>query len=71
MTAHLLALSIGPVQEFILASRRTRDLWFSSYRVSEISKVAALASEETLRDTKGCLIFPAPDDLGDRRRAAR
>lgn len=27
---YLLAIRIGPVQEFIAAARRTRDLWFGS-----------------------------------------
>jgi len=56
MTAHLLALTVGPVQEFIAAARRTRDLWFGSYLLSEISKATAKA----VRDHGGTLIFPAP-----------
>lgn len=55
MTEHLLALSVGPVQEFITAARRTRDLWFSSYLLSEISKAAA----KEVREYGGELIFPA------------
>lgn len=43
MPRYLLALSIGPVQEFIAAARRSRDLWFGSYLLSEVSKAAALA----------------------------
>jgi CRISPR-associated protein Cmr2 len=57
----LLALSVGPVQEFIAAARRTRDLWFGSYLLSEISKVAA----KTVRDQGGILIFPAPINATD------
>ncbi len=53
----LLALSIGPVQSLIAAARRTRDLWFGSYLLSEISKAAALAVQQA----GGKLIFPAPD----------
>lgn len=56
MTQHLLALSVGPVQEFISAARRTRDLWFGSYLLSEISKAAARA----VHQHGGDLIFPAP-----------
>jgi CRISPR-associated protein Cmr2 len=56
MTAHLLALTVGPVQEFIAAARRTRDLWFGSYLLSEISKATAKA----VQDNGGKLIFPAP-----------
>ncbi len=43
MKSHLIALSIGPVQDFIAAARRTRDLWFGSHMLSEIAKAAALA----------------------------
>ena len=56
MKKYLLALSIGPVQGFIAAARRTRDLWFGSYILSEVSKAAAKA----LDDLKADLIFPAP-----------
>ncbi len=56
MTAHLLALTVGPVQDFIAAARRTRDLWFGSYLLSEISKATAKA----VQDHGGKLIFPAP-----------
>lgn len=61
MTAHLLALSIGPVQEFIAAARRTRDLWFGSNLLSEISKATA----KTVCDQGGSLIFPAPSSALD------
>lgn len=61
MTAHLLALTVGPVQEFISAARRTRDLWFGSYVLSEISKAAARA----VHHQGGRLIFPAPLDEAD------
>ena len=55
MSAQLLFLSVGPVQEFIAAARRTRDLWFGSHLLSEISKAVAAA----VRDEGGGLIFPA------------
>lgn len=55
--SYLLAVSVGPVQEFIAAARRTRDLWFGSYLLSEISKAVAKA----VRDQGGNLIFPHPD----------
>lgn len=61
MTAHLLALAIGPVQEFIAAARRTRDLWFGSHLLSEISKAAARA----VHRQGGKLIFPAPVEDAD------
>jgi CRISPR-associated protein Cmr2 len=59
--SHLLAVSIGPVQEWIAAARRTRDLWFGSLVLSEISKAAAREIEK-----EGKLIFPAevPEDGG-------
>ncbi|MCI5150049.1 MAG: hypothetical protein D3916_11790, partial [Candidatus Electrothrix sp. MAN1_4] len=37
----LISLSIGPVQDFISAALRTRDLWFGSHMLSEVSKAAA------------------------------
>lgn len=40
---YLITLRIGPVQSFIAAARRTRDLWFGSYMLSEVSKAAAHA----------------------------
>ena len=65
MTAHLLALTVGPVQEFIAAARRTRDLWFGSYLLSEISKATAKA----VQDHGGTLIFPAPHNAAPRKLA--
>ncbi|MCF7936055.1 MAG: type III-B CRISPR-associated protein Cas10/Cmr2 [Synergistales bacterium] len=58
MSGALLALSIGPVQEFIAAARRTRDLWFGSYLLSEVAKAAALGASEAGAE----LIFPAAGD---------
>ena len=55
MTTYLYVLSIGPVQDFIAAARRTRDLWFGSHLLSEISKTAA----RTIAENGGELIFPA------------
>ena len=44
VTAHLLAISLGPVQGFIASARRsTRDLWCGSDLLSEVSKAAAKA----------------------------
>ena len=59
MSGYLLQVSIGPVQEFIAAARRTRDLWFGSFMLSEISKAAAKA----IKDTNGILIFPYSHNL--------
>ncbi|WP_048151090.1 type III-B CRISPR-associated protein Cas10/Cmr2 [Methanolacinia paynteri] len=55
MTKYLYVLSVGPVQDFIASARRTRDLWFGSYLLSEISRAAAKA----IADSGGELIFPA------------
>jgi len=38
----LLSVSIGPVQGFVAQSRRTRDLWGSSYLLSYLAARAAL-----------------------------
>ncbi len=61
MTSHLLAITIGPVQDFIAAARRTRDLWFGSFLLSEISKAAA----KSVKCQGGKLIFPASDSNED------
>ena len=58
VTTHLLAITVGPVQEFIAAARRTRDLWFGSYVLSEISREVAIAVSK-----HGKLIFPASTDV--------
>lgn len=55
MTAHLLLVTLGPVQEFIAQARRTRDLWFGSHLLSELSRAAARA----LADGGAKLIFPS------------
>ncbi|MCA9981654.1 MAG: hypothetical protein KDD89_12495, partial [Anaerolineales bacterium] len=57
MTQYLLAIHIGPMQSFIAAARRTRDLWFGSWLMSELSKATAKAIED-IEGTK--LIFPTP-----------
>lgn len=51
---YLFQCSIGPVQDFIATARRSRDLWYGSWMLSELSKAAA----QTLADYD--LIFPAP-----------
>lgn len=50
---HLLAVAVGPVQDFIQSGRRTRDLWAGSQLLSDISRAAA----EEIRKS-GTLIFP-------------
>lgn len=55
MTAHLLLVTLGPVQEFIAQARRTRDLWYGSHLLSELGRAAARA----LCEANATLIFPA------------
>lgn len=43
MTEHLLLIALGPVQDFIAQARRTRDLWYGSHLLSELSRAAARA----------------------------
>ncbi|NCC31009.1 MAG: hypothetical protein EOM24_03175, partial [Chloroflexia bacterium] len=57
---YLFLASIGPVQEFIASARRSRDLWFGSWLLSELSKAAALAIVTFKTDDLARLIFPAP-----------
>ncbi|MDR1491132.1 MAG: type III-B CRISPR-associated protein Cas10/Cmr2 [Planctomycetaceae bacterium] len=58
---YLLAISIGPVQGFIAAARKTRDLWFGSHILSEIAKAAA----REIVNTGGELIFPGVSNNAD------
>jgi CRISPR-associated protein Cmr2 len=62
--AHLLIVTLGPVQDFIEAARRTRELWFASWLLSELAKATA----QTLAEECGldALVFPGvskPDEL--------
>jgi CRISPR-associated protein Cmr2 len=59
VTTHLLQLALGPVQGFIATARRSRDLWFGSYILSEISKAAA----RSWAKSGATLIFPSPGDI--------
>ncbi len=58
MSKFLFLCSIGPVQEFIATARRSRDLWFGSWLLSELSKSVAKAC----LDCGGELVFPCPKD---------
>lgn len=58
MPTYLATLAIGPVQGFIAAARRSRDLWFGSYLLSEASKAAAL---RLASESGTILIFPHAD----------
>jgi CRISPR-associated protein Cmr2 len=57
-TKYLFLVSIGPVQSFIASARRSRDLFFGSWLLSELAKAAA----KEIADSCGLnnLIFPAP-----------
>lgn len=65
---HLLAIALGPVQEFIATARRTRDLYAGSRLLSEAAARAAkaLAREVGAKN----LIFPAPEDEAGLERLA-
>jgi CRISPR-associated protein Cmr2 len=61
MPHHLLLVSVGPVQDFIVQARRTRDLWFGSHVLSVLSQTAAQA----LQQGGGELIIPMlPEGAG-------
>ncbi len=51
---YLISIAIGPVQDFIASARRSRDLWFGSWLLSELSKAAA----KSIVEQNGELIFP-------------
>ena len=53
---YLMIINIGPVQSFIEAARRTRDLWYGSWLISELSKCAA---KTILEQPNSLLISPA------------
>lgn len=62
---HVLILTLGPVQDFIETARRTRDLWFGSWLLSELSKATAEAIARVVGAE--ALVFPGvaqPSDLG-------
>jgi CRISPR-associated protein Cmr2 len=51
----ILLIALGPIQDFIAAGRRCRDLWFGSWVLSELSKATAHAVGET---PGAVLVFP-------------
>lgn len=61
----VLQIHIGPVQSFIAAARRSRDLWFGSWLLSELSKAAARAIAVGNPAGVEALVFPAPTKLDD------
>ncbi|GGZ97313.1 type III-B CRISPR-associated protein Cas10/Cmr2 [Ignatzschineria ureiclastica] len=58
MNQYVLILSVGPVQGFIAAARRSRDLWSGSWLLSEMAKAGA----KYLYDHGAILIFPTVAD---------
>ncbi|MGB2771816.1 MAG: type III-B CRISPR-associated protein Cas10/Cmr2, partial [Anaerolineae bacterium] len=40
---YLFQCAIGPVQDFIATARKSRDLWYGSWMLSELAKAAAKA----------------------------
>ena len=67
MTRWLVQLSFGPVQSFISAARRSRDLWAGSRILSEIvrSSAQALVAEASGPD-RNTLIYPIAEQVGSR-----
>ena len=59
--SQLIAIAVGPVQDFIAAARRTRDLWLGSHLLSEVSQAVAIEVE----NNGGKLIFPATTKAGN------
>lgn len=59
MQNYLFLMTIGPVQDFIAAARRSRDLWAGSHLLSDLARQAAIV----LREAGATLIFPAQKDL--------
>jgi len=60
---YLFQCAIGPVQDFIASARRSRDLWYGSWLLSELAKAAAKALAD--RYQLDSLIFPAPQNRED------
>lgn len=55
MSRFLLQVALGPVQDFIFQARRTRDMWFGSHILSEMSRGVA----RQLAKDGFTLVFPA------------
>ena len=61
--SHRLHFTFGPVQSFVAQSRRTRDLYISSYILSHLARKAMLAAKRAAEQTGGQLLLPHPDAL--------
>ncbi|MEM7117787.1 MAG: type III-B CRISPR-associated protein Cas10/Cmr2 [Chloroflexota bacterium] len=62
MERFLLQIQLGPVQDFIATARKSRDLWYGSWLLSELSKATALAIAQA-EGAVNALIFPAATDF--------
>jgi CRISPR-associated protein Cmr2 len=58
--SYLFLANIGPVQDFIVSARRTRDLSFGSWFLSELARAVAYQIVE--QNGLESLIFPAPPE---------
>ncbi len=56
--AHLLLITLGPIQDFIASARRCQDLWFGSWLLSELARSVAEATSQAAGGDEA-LIFPA------------
>lgn len=75
MTRFAVALSIGPVGDFIASGRRSRDLWYGSRLLSELTRRVAFALHQTpgselllphlKRITEDLFYFPGIDTMKD------
>jgi CRISPR-associated protein Cmr2 len=62
---HIFLINLGPVQEFIASARRSRDLWYGSWLISELAKTAARVIAEKTEAGVDSLVFPAPVSVQD------
>lgn len=56
---HLIIFSVGPVQDFINTARRSRDLWYGSWMLSELARIVA----QEVVNAQGKLIFPVNAEI--------
>lgn len=63
MLNHLVIFTLGPIQDFIASARRSRDLAYGSWLLSELSRTAACTVAS--RHNIDALIFPAPVNLAE------
>ncbi len=59
--SYIVAFELGPVGEFIQAARRSRDLAFASWLLSDLARAAARA----FLQAGGTLLAPSPQDVHD------